>query len=770
MKAKTVRRIFVAAGVIAASGGAVLAAETVAVLPTVVVSAWPSLTEKHRLPQTTESIGADRIAESVNLVDSEDALKYLPSIFIRKRNYGDTQAVMATRTWGVNSSARSLVYADGVLLSALLANNNSIGAPRWGLVAPEEIERIDILYGPYSAAYPGNSMGAVAEIRTRMPKQFEASASLTEAWQNYDLYGTHRTFRSGQLSALIGGRSDNLSWRLSANHQDSHAQPLSYVTTSSALPLAGTSGGYATGSKLFGAAGATAASQIGNVLGASGLLHTRMDNAKLKAEAALEPAITATYTLGLWANNGHSDVQSYLTNGVGGAPTYANQAGFGTGYYDVRAQHSMHSLALKSDATGSWDWEAVATRYQFDTDLQRNPDVAASGAVFKTNGQVQRNDGSGWSTQDAKAIYRPQGSGGEHELSFGLHHDLYRLVTVKWNVAHWGSDNDSTSSNDRATAGAGKTETSALWLQNVWRWSPQFKATLGGRWETWRAYEGYNWSGGGGVVQPALHASNFSPKLSLAWDTRRNWLITGSVGKAVRFPTVSELYQIATVAGQTLNPNPNLRPENVLSTELAFEQFFKDGKLRLSLFREVVGAALVSQSSLLLVNATPTLQSVVVNVDKLRSQGIELAGQQENFAVRGLSWSGSITYVDSKIVSDPLWKSTNPLNSSATGKRAPYVPDWRATLVATYRINERLTTTVAARYSGRMYSTMDNSDGNPNVYQGFAGFFVADAKVSFKIDRHWSAAVGIDNLNNYKYFLFHPFPQRTLAAQLKYRY
>ena len=62
----------------------------------------------------------------------------MPSLFVRKRNAGDTQPVLATRTSGVGASARSLVYADDILLSALIANNNTIGAPRWGLVAPEE--------------------------------------------------------------------------------------------------------------------------------------------------------------------------------------------------------------------------------------------------------------------------------------------------------------------------------------------------------------------------------------------------------------------------------------------------------------------------------------------------------------------------------------------------------------------------------------------------------------------------------------------------------
>ena len=83
----------------------------------------------------TASVTAQRAEQTVNLVDTEDAVKYLPSVFLRKRNNGDTQAVMGTRVWGVSSSARSLIFADGVPLTALIANNNTLGGPRWGLVS-----------------------------------------------------------------------------------------------------------------------------------------------------------------------------------------------------------------------------------------------------------------------------------------------------------------------------------------------------------------------------------------------------------------------------------------------------------------------------------------------------------------------------------------------------------------------------------------------------------------------------------------------------------
>jgi iron complex outermembrane receptor protein len=42
--------------------------------------------------------------------------------------------------------------------------------------------------------------------------------------------------------------------------------------------------------------------------------------------------------------------------------------------------------------------------------------------------------------------------------------------------------------------------------------------------------------------------------------------------------------------------------------------------------------------------------------------------------------------------------------------------------------------------------------------------------VRYQLAKQWSAAVGIDNLFNQKYWLFHPFPQRTLVAEMKFSY
>ena len=82
--------------------------------------------------------------------------------------------------------------------------------------------------------------------------------------------------------------------------------------------------------------------------------------------------------------------------------------------------------------------------------------------------------------------------------------------------------------------------------------------------------------------------------------------------------------------------------------------------------------------------------------------------------------------------------------------------------------------TLAARYSDRSFGTIDNSDPNSHTFQGFFDGYRgrADAQVfqcqHYRIDDNWSASVGVDNLNNDKYFLYHPFPLRTFVMELHY--
>jgi len=161
-----------------------------------------------QIPTTIEGVTREQIEHSINATDSEDALKYLPSLLVRKRYIGDyNHAVLSTRASGTGNPARSMVFADGILLSNYLGNGPT-NAPHWMLVTPEEIERVDVLYGLFSVAYAGNSVGAVVDFVTRMPTKFEAHGQVGVQHQPFDLYGTNATYAGKQVSAAAG--IDNL--------------------------------------------------------------------------------------------------------------------------------------------------------------------------------------------------------------------------------------------------------------------------------------------------------------------------------------------------------------------------------------------------------------------------------------------------------------------------------------------------------------------------------------------------------------------------------
>ena len=45
-----------------------------------------------------------------------------------------------------------------------------------------------------------------------------------------------------------------------------------------------------------------------------------------------------------------------------------------------------------------------------------------------------------------------------------------------------------------------------------------------------------------------------------------------------------------------------------------------------------------------------------------------------------------------------------------------------------------------------------------------------DARATFRLTDHLEAALGAENLTDERYFLFHPFPQRSISAEISYRW
>lgn len=716
-----------------------------------------------QIPTTIEGVGREEIERTINATDAEDALKYLPSLLVRKRYNGDyNHAVLSTRASGTGNSARSAVYADGILLSNYLGNGATF-APRWGMVSPEEIERVDVLYGPFSAAYGGNSVGAVVDYITRMPTQFEFHSKLSLSRQHFELYGTDEHYTGKQLSFSLGDRAGAWSWFVDVSRNDSDGQPLTFVNKLLGAGKAGkagvaVSGAVATQDRAF---------QDQVTLGAATQYDTVQDHVKAKLAYDLSPTLRASYTLGWWKNASEGRPSSYLRNAAG-QPVYSGDVNVGGRSYTLGAtdfnlsnealEHYMHGLSVKSNTKGVFDWEVAASLYDYRKDELRAATVALPAAAGGGAGRIVNQGGTGWNTFAAKGVWRPDGMGGAHIAEFGYQREAYKLSSFENATDHWIAGG----AGKLNSASGGKTETDSLYAQDSWKFAPDWKTVLGARVEHWRAHDGLIARlAAAGIATPPLggRTENYlSPKAALAFQATDDWVLKASLGRAVRMPTVSELYQGGVnAAGDLINNDPNLKPEKSWTTELSAERRLDSGTLRLTVFGERTKDALYSQT-----NTSAGLNvSTIQNVDQINTKGLEAAYAANDVLLRGLDLSSSLTWTDSKIV-------RNDKFPASVGKWQPRIPEWRATGVASYRASDKLAVTLAARYSGSQFSTLDNVDPNGFAYMGASKYFTADVRATYRFARQWSAAVGIDNLNNYKYWNFHPYPQRTFVAELKF--
>jgi iron complex outermembrane recepter protein len=733
-------------------------------LDTVIVTGGRPTSLPAQIPTTIEGITGAQVEERINAFDSEDALKYLPSLNVRKRYTGDyDHAVLASRASGTGNSARSLVYADGILLSNLLGNGASY-TPRWGLVTPEEIERVDVLYGPFAAAYPGNSVGAVVDFQTRMPTKREAHVKLSGYAQDFKLYRTDDRYDGWQGSASLGDRSGAWSYWIDVSRLDSDAQPIAFANKLLSAGVPGDAGVPVTGA----VAGRNPSNKDWWLIGATNRTHTVQDHAKVKLAWDVTTKVRASYTFGWWRNEATRTSESYLRDAAGNPVYTASRVNIDGRAYDVKAsdfapsratlEHAMHGLSLKRHGRDTFDWEIAASLYDYARDLVRTPTVLVPDADTNGAGQVTDMHGSGWNTLALKGIWRPDaGPLSGHTVEFGLQSDHARLRSrVFASAADWLHAGDGR----QVSVFNGNTWLASLYGQDSWRIGDAWRATLGVRAERWRAYGGElsNAVLAAPLPFPGRSEIAWSPKAALAWRVDARWTLKASTGRAVRNPTAAELFQGSVVDNAIVNSDPNLKAEKSWTSELSAETQGDAGSLRVTAFRETTRDALYSQP---LVVAGGTTVNTVQNVGRIRTNGLEMSAQADDVVTRGLGLTGSLTYADSII-------TANAGFPGSVGKWQPRVPRWRATMLATWKATDHWTATLGGRYSGRQYSTLDNSDPNGNAYMGVSDYLVFDARVRYRFDRHWSAAIGVDNLNDRKYWAFHPYTQRTVVAEVRW--
>jgi iron complex outermembrane receptor protein len=627
------------------------------------------------------------------------------------------------------------------------------------MVNPEEIQRISMMYGPFSSLYAGNSMGGVINIETRMPERLEAHAGVQSFIQNFKLYGTDQTKIGNREFFSIGNKVNDFSFWASMNRLENTAQPLDFSVNDSIG--VGTAEDTITGA--YRDKGIKNQDRI--IFGATAIDTSIQTNGKFKGQYEFSNQSKLTYTIGLWDLDSRQNVQSYIKDTLGNS-IYGGDVILGGKTYSVsrmnpaqaEAFHVMQSIDFKSSDKGFFNWQMTLSDYDYSRDLSNRSaliDATNTNPYIKKTGQITDLSGTGWTVFDSRVTLRPK----DHTIDLGYHLDYYHLrQTVNASNDWMGAQKEGFTS-----LSSGNTKTHAVYVQDKWQISPEWALTMGGRQEHYEAYDGVNQNTENLARYEDRSRNTFSPKASLSFEPTPAWGFRAAFGKAYRFPTVTELFQQLTTSNNIIvTNNPNLKPEEIYSGEITAERRFANGLARASLFREDRYDALISQINVLPA-AEDTSKSYVQNVDHVRIYGIELATEWKNAIIPKLDLVANATLTDSEILK-------NDAAPSYINKKVPRIPRQLYKAVATYRVSEDFTMSLAARYSGRQFIELNNSDINPETYQGASRLLFVDAKANYKFKDRWTASLGVDNIFNDQAYVYHPLYQRTGYAQIKFDY
>lgn len=697
---------------------------------------------------------------SINVVTTEDLVKYEPSLVIRRRFIGDANGTLGIRGSNMFQTSRSMVFADGVPLHYFLESRWN-GAPRWTLVSASEIAQVEVVYGPFSAEHSGNAMGGVVLIETAIPQQREFHVDWSSFVQSFDEYGFDDDLRGRKGFISFGDKIGNLSVYLSYNRLENDAQPQSfyYGSSSSSLTPTAVSGAIGDGDD-------RGADQW--YFGDTGMVKTTTDNYKFKAG----------YDLGDWfalLNVAYEDrrsdsdsANSYLRDIEGntvwgghvvqnGEPFFVPGSRLNVSEQDRRSLSV--GLRLKGDLTDNLSVETNLSHFAIIEDETRSSALNPAHPDYTLAGQVLDYGDTGWQTADIKFTLDEFGLDGMQWVA-GLRYETYELNTTVYN-----SDNYVAGDRTRATSrSGGETGIAAAFLQLNWDIDAHWSTSLGGRYESWKSSDGYfsdddaltPWLDM--VKLPSRSEDKFSPKFSLGFRPDHLWTLRYSIAKAYRFPIVEELFSQFQAFNAVSEANPGLQPEDGLHHNLMIERAIDRGYLRLNLFLENIEDVIESQATIL-----PGGSSIrtFVPVDEVRTRGAEFIVNAADFLLPKLDVRFNMAWTDAEIIK-------NAPDPAIVGNVFPRMPKWRGNLLATYHMTYRWDIGGSLQYASNSYGRLDNSDGADQVFGGQDRYLFLGLKTSFRRDKHLTFSLGMDNVTDETAYVTHPWPARTLYFNVSY--
>lgn len=723
-------RCLIAASAAGIAGGihpaaAEAASNVASALPTMVISATRGELDIKDSPASVSVLTADDLQKRSALT-LDQAINVLPGANF-KRNKGFMESEPRIFMRGMPTQARTLVMVDGVPL-----NNVYNGAVNFDQIDVDNIERIEMVRGPFSSLYGGSAMGGVISVFTKPVNRSFGTVKL-----GYGDAFEEGSAQKNLFDALVSGGmrlTDALGVSVSYRYRSTDGYPTAFVTRTDAQIPAGLSGAIATRDTL---------GSPRNVVGDTGFNNFSGDILTIRGDYAFANGDSIVFTASRNESEyGYDRPNTFMRDAEGNPVFLTPESIYLSGIGGI--EQTNYAATYRhgwGDVTG-----ALAVGYVEHAPRWFTLPVGAT--LDGGAGRASENEAHHWVADWNLQI--PIGL--SHILTAGIYHSQGEHDSQDHTLTDY---KDRHSKVDLTHESRGENTSYAVYLQDRFEVTDAVTTYLGLRYDWWKNSNGMsNTVGAPGFPRfyEERTESRLSPKVAVTYKHSPATTFRASYGSAFRAPNLNELFHTTGGGGgaRVLSGNPELKPETTVAWEvgvthqlggdLYIDGAYFDNRMEDFIYRRVVDDTL----------------SIYENLGEATARGFELGLSGRLF--QSMEWYVNHAYTESKIVSNPAFPDTE-------GKYLPSIPKRVTNLGASWK-RGAFSLSGAVRSISDIYARDDNADTVKGVYGATDPYTLAEVKVGYQFTRNVSASLSVDNLFDKEHYYFFLSPGRSWFAQV----
>ncbi len=717
---------------------------------TIVVSATRTEVNLKDSPASV-SVITDGDLRQMTIFTIDEALKNTVGV-MNRRTKGFMETTPSLTIRGFSNARDNLVLVDGIV-----QNDSRNGQVNWTMIDSENVERVELLRGPFSSLYGGNAMGGVVSIFTRMPERSGASLKLGTGGS---LESTAPDdFRDLSFSGTIKA-TDTLALGVTYRQRATAGYPTTHVNVATvpdgvtgAVPYVSNVGA---NTNLIGDTGNNwyEDDTVGFRVSFAPSSTTRLDVTHVDSKA--EYGYDFPNTL-LRTSVDHPDLGTIDDIGTFSTvplTTWLNGAVFARG---GRMDQTNTGLNFRTE------WKDLAAKVSVGR-IEKYTETVIVGGITQANsghgpmspvtfaggdGRLAPANDTTRTTADVQFDWSVHD---RHLLTFGVAGSQGEIDEERWSLSNWNDPGSKVFMGSKTTA---EDQMQSVYIQDAWFVTDSLTAYIGARQDWWKMKGGQTRSftaagGSGTLTYDSTDATSFNPKLSLVFRPTHATTYRTSIGKAFRAPNLFEFFGTAQIGGDAFAGNPDLKPETVTSWELGIDHHFRNGI-------NVVGTYYQSRIEDMIQTVSVGGISTPQNTSEAEISGVEL--EIKGPLPYGFSWSANYTYTDSEV-------TRHDTDDTLIGNRLTHTPKNMYNLSLDWQ-RDALRISAVNYYQSKRFTNAGNTDVNTGVPGSTDSFTLTDVKATYRFSDQHSASLGINNVFDKEYRQFYLSPGRFWFVELR---